>query len=48
MTDRIWDRFLTDADRAWVAARRKKPVGFGRKAALLVIDLYREIGRAHV
>jgi maleamate amidohydrolase len=38
---RIWDRFLTESDRAWVATRRKSPVGFGRKAALLMIDLYR-------
>lgn len=38
---RPWDRFLTDADRAWMAGRARKPVGFGRKAALLMIDLYR-------
>ena len=40
-TPRIWDPFLTDTDRAWTAARAKRPVGFGNKCALLVIDLYR-------
>lgn len=41
MSPRIWDRFLTESDRAWVVTRQKTPVGFGRKAALLMIDLYR-------
>lgn len=38
---RPWDRFLTESDRAWVTSRQKKPVGFGRKPAVLMIDLYR-------
>ena len=38
---RVWEPFLTASDRAWVAARSRTPVGFGRKAALLMIDLYR-------
>lgn len=42
MSSRIWDRFLTDQDRAHLAATpRPRPVGFGRRPALLLIDLYR-------
>ncbi len=45
MGPRIWDRFLSESDRetvrVWAAARQKAPVEFGRKAALLMIDLYR-------
>lgn len=38
---RVWDAFLTPVDREWTALRAKRPVGFGERCALLVIDLYR-------
>ena len=41
MTERIWERFLTDQDRTHLATRGPKPVGFGSRPALLLIDLYR-------
>lgn len=42
MTERVWDRFLTDRDKQHLArSRRKSPYGFGRKAALLSVDNYR-------
>jgi nicotinamidase-related amidase len=43
MAERVWDRFLTDEDRAHVAARPKNPVGVGSRPALLLIDLYRGV-----
>ena len=39
--ERVWDRFLTDQDRAHVAASTRRAKGFGQKPALLVIDMYR-------
>ncbi len=42
MSSRVWDRFLTEQDRAHMAAApRRRPVGFGRRPALLLVDLYR-------
>src|SRR6266542_3454770 len=41
MTERVWERFLTDQDRAHVAATQRAPRGFGEQLALLLIDLYR-------
>jgi nicotinamidase-related amidase len=42
MAERIWDRYLTEQDRAHVAAERKqRRIGFGRRPALLMVDLYR-------
>lgn len=41
MTGRVWDRFLTEQDRAHVAMTTARRVGFGKKPALLLIDLYR-------
>jgi nicotinamidase-related amidase len=41
MDERVWDRFLTDADRAALAATRDRRVGFGERPGLLLIDLYR-------
>ena len=38
---RVWERFLTDADRADLAGRRDRRVGLGSRPALLMIDLYR-------
>lgn len=43
MTERIWDRFLTDADKAHLATGRRRPVGFGKRPALLLVDLYRAV-----
>lgn len=41
MTERVWDRFLTEQDRAHLAIKQHRPAGFGIKPALLLIDLYR-------
>jgi nicotinamidase-related amidase len=41
MAERVWDRFLTDQDKAHLAMRPAKRRGFGNKPALLLIDLYR-------
>ncbi len=44
MSSRIWDRFLTGQDRAHLAVTtRRRPVGFGRSPALLLIDIYRKV-----
>ncbi len=41
MAERVWDKFLTDQDRAAVAAAKDRRVGFGERPGLLLIDLYR-------
>ncbi len=41
MAERVWDRFLTEQDKAHVAAKGARTVGFGQKPALLLVDLYR-------
>jgi nicotinamidase-related amidase len=41
MAERVWDRFLTERDRAHLAMRPPRRRGFGEKPALLLIDLYR-------
>lgn len=41
MVERVWDRFLTEQDRAHVAMKPPKSIGFGKSPALLLIDLYR-------
>lgn len=41
MAERVWDRFLTEEDRAHVAMKPPKDIGFGERPALLLIDLYR-------
>ncbi|MBX6372281.1 MAG: isochorismatase family protein [Acidothermus sp.] len=42
MTTRIWDRFLTEQDRAHLAASKPKVVrGFGARPAVLSVDNYR-------
>jgi maleamate amidohydrolase len=43
MEPRIWDSYLTAADKEHLAATRDRRVGFGRKPALLLIDLYRAV-----
>jgi nicotinamidase-related amidase len=41
MPERVWDRFLTEQDRSHLAMRAHRRIGFGRRPALLLIDLYR-------
>ncbi len=41
MAARVWDRFLTEQDRAHLALSTHRRIGFGRRPALLLIDLYR-------
>jgi nicotinamidase-related amidase len=41
MPERVWDRFLTEQDRAHAALRGPRRVGFGTRPGLLLIDLYR-------
>ncbi len=41
MSERVWDRFLTEQDKAHLAASKHERVGFGQRPALLLIDLYR-------
>lgn len=44
MTERIWDRFLTEQDREHLAAKGPiAPFGFGDRPALLSIDNYRQV-----
>ena len=43
MAERTWDKYLTEQDRAHLAATGHKPVGFGNRPALLMIDLYRYV-----
>src|SRR5579859_2036854 len=38
---RVWDPFLTQQDRAHLALSPDRRIGFGRRPALLLIDLYR-------
>ncbi|HWP59302.1 MAG TPA: isochorismatase family protein [Candidatus Acidoferrales bacterium] len=41
MAERVWDRFLTEQDKAHLAMRPARRRGFGTRPALLLIDLYR-------
>jgi nicotinamidase-related amidase len=41
MAERVWDRFLTDQDKATLVNKAERRVGFGERPALLLIDLYR-------
>ena len=41
MGTRVWNRFLTEQDKAHLALRQHQPIGFGQRPALLLIDLYR-------
>ena len=40
---RVWDRFLTEQDKAHLGIVQRKPVGFGTRPALLLIDNYRGV-----
>ncbi len=41
MTSRVWDSFLTEQDKAHLAASTHRKMGFGERPVLLLIDLYR-------
>lgn len=41
MAQQVWDRFLTEQDRAHLALTKHRPIGFGARPALLLVDLYR-------
>jgi maleamate amidohydrolase len=41
MLERVWDRFLTEQDRAHLAMGQHRRIGFGSRPALLLVDLYR-------
>jgi nicotinamidase-related amidase len=41
MAERVWERFLTEQDKASIAGKQHKRIGFGQRPALLLIDLYR-------
>lgn len=41
MAERVWDKYLSEADRHHVNASGHKNRGFGSRPALLMIDLYR-------
>jgi maleamate amidohydrolase len=43
MKTRIWDRYLTEADKEHLRSTSDKRVGIGNKSALLLIDLYRAV-----
>jgi maleamate amidohydrolase len=38
---RVWDRFLTEQDKAHLSARGDRRVGFGTRPAILNVDLFR-------
>lgn len=42
MAERVWDRYLTEQDRAHLALHPPKPKGKGVRPALLLVDLYRQ------
>ena len=41
MAERVWDRFLTEQDKATLVGKGERKIGFGERPALLLIDLYR-------
>lgn len=41
MADRVWEPYLTEQDRAHLDMAAPREVGFGRRPALLLVDLYR-------
>lgn len=43
MTQRVWDAFLTDADKAHLSRTQDRRVGRGQRPALLLVDLYRAV-----
>jgi nicotinamidase-related amidase len=43
MAERVWDKFLSEADKADLARKNDRRVGVGERPALLLIDLYRAV-----
>ena len=43
MTERVWDRFLSDSDRRRAARQPAVRKGGGRRPALVLVDLYRSV-----
>jgi maleamate amidohydrolase len=43
MSERVWDSFLTEQDRAHQAIQTPRTRGFGSAPALLLIDVYRSV-----
>src|SRR3954447_15573937 len=43
LSERVWDRFLSEQDRARAAAQPAMRKGGGQRPALLLVDLYREV-----
>ena len=41
MAERVWDKFLTEQDKATLVGKADRRIGFGERPALLLIDLYR-------
>src|SRR5262249_58452858 len=41
MAERVWEKFLTEQDKATLVNKPPRPIGFGERPALLLIDLYR-------
>ena len=41
MAERVWDKYLTEQDKAHLAASGHRSKGFGNRPAVLLIDLYR-------
>jgi len=41
MVERVWERFLTEQDKATLVGKAERRIGFGERPALLLIDLYR-------
>ena len=41
MSERVWDRFLTERDKARGARQPAERKGAGTRPALLLVDLYR-------
>ena len=43
MAERVWDRYLTEQDKASLAGRQERRIGWGEHPALVFIDLYRAV-----
>src|SRR6185437_6069618 len=41
MAERVWEKFLTEQDKATLVGKAERKIGFGQRPALLLIDLYR-------
>ena len=41
MPERVWEPYLTEQDKAHLAMKAPQEVGFGKRPALLLVDLYR-------